>query len=93
MLATYAGTKSFLSSFSAALAEEVKGKGIDVECLNTYFVVCPLYISCYIVVPLQAVSHKGIQVVQGPQVKRHDSDTKRLCPICPSQGNFLIYTA
>ncbi len=39
MLATYAGTKSFLSSFSAALAEEVKDKGVDVECLNTYFVV------------------------------------------------------
>ncbi|KAJ3486372.1 hypothetical protein NLI96_g4279 [Meripilus lineatus] len=42
MLATYAGTKSFLSSFSAALAEEVKDKGIDVECLNTYFVVSNL---------------------------------------------------
>ena len=39
MLATYAGSKSFLSSFLAALAEEVKGKGVDVETLNTYFVV------------------------------------------------------
>ncbi|KAI0081268.1 3-ketoacyl-CoA reductase [Panus rudis PR-1116 ss-1] len=42
MLATYAGSKSFLASFSAALAEEVKGKGVDVECLNTYFVVSNL---------------------------------------------------
>jgi len=42
MLATYAGTKSFLASFSAALAEEVKGSGVDVECLNTYFVVSNL---------------------------------------------------
>ncbi|CAL1707500.1 unnamed protein product [Somion occarium] len=42
MLATYAGTKSFLASFSAALAEEVKGKGVDVESLNTYFVVSNL---------------------------------------------------
>ncbi|KAH9851391.1 3-ketoacyl-CoA reductase [Lenzites betulinus] len=39
MLSTYAGTKSFLSSFTGSLAEEVRGKGIDVECVNTYFVV------------------------------------------------------
>ncbi|KAI0666631.1 3-ketoacyl-CoA reductase [Trametes maxima] len=39
MLATYAGSKSFLSSFSGSLAEEVRSKGIDVECANTYFVV------------------------------------------------------
>jgi len=39
MLSTYAGTKSFLASFSASLAQEVKSKGVDVECLNTYFVV------------------------------------------------------
>ena len=42
MLATYAGTKAFLSAFTASLAEEVKDKGVDVECLNTYFVVRPL---------------------------------------------------
>ena len=39
MLSTYAGTKSFLSCFSGSLAEEVRSKGIDVECTNTYFVV------------------------------------------------------
>ena len=39
MLSTYAGTKSFLASFTGSLAEEVRGKGIDVECVNTYFVV------------------------------------------------------
>ncbi|PIL33937.1 hypothetical protein GSI_03645 [Ganoderma sinense ZZ0214-1] len=39
MLSTYAGTKAFLSSFSGSLAEEVRKKGIDVECVNTYFVV------------------------------------------------------
>ncbi|KAI0790848.1 3-ketoacyl-CoA reductase [Abortiporus biennis] len=42
MLAVYSGTKSFLSSFSSSLAEEVKSKGVDVECLNTYFVVSNL---------------------------------------------------
>ncbi|KAI0779904.1 3-ketoacyl-CoA reductase [Fomes fomentarius] len=39
MLSTYAGTKSFLASFTGSLNEEVRGKGIDVECVNTYFVV------------------------------------------------------
>ncbi|RPD78578.1 3-ketoacyl-CoA reductase [Lentinus tigrinus ALCF2SS1-7] len=39
MLSTYAGTKAFISSFTGSLAEEVRGKGIDVECVNTYFVV------------------------------------------------------
>ncbi len=39
MLSTYAGTKAFVSSFSGSLAEEVRDKGIDVECVNTYFVV------------------------------------------------------
>lgn len=39
MLAPYAATKAFLSTFDASLAEEVKGKGIDVETVNTHFVV------------------------------------------------------
>lgn len=39
MLAPYAASKVFLASFSAALAAEVKGKGIDVETTNTHFVV------------------------------------------------------
>ncbi|KZT08503.1 3-ketoacyl-CoA reductase [Laetiporus sulphureus 93-53] len=39
MLATYAASKAFLSTFTASLAAEVKNQGIDVQCLNTYFVV------------------------------------------------------
>ena len=39
MLSTYAGTKSFLSSFTGSLNEEVRSRGVDVECVNTYFVV------------------------------------------------------
>ena len=39
MLAVYSGTKAWLSTWSAALGEELKDKGIDVECTNTYFVV------------------------------------------------------
>ncbi len=39
MLAPYAASKVFLSSFSAALGPELKSKGVDVEAVNTYFVV------------------------------------------------------
>ncbi|KAF9232413.1 hypothetical protein BU15DRAFT_55060 [Melanogaster broomeanus] len=39
MLATYSGSKAFVSTFTSALAEEVKAHGITVQHLNTYFVV------------------------------------------------------
>ena len=42
MLATYSGTKAFITTFSAALGEEVKKHGIIVENVNTYFVVSKL---------------------------------------------------
>ncbi|KAF8220589.1 3-ketoacyl-CoA reductase [Tricholoma matsutake] len=42
MLATYSGTKAFLSTFTSALAEEVKSHNIIVEHVNTYFVVSKL---------------------------------------------------
>lgn len=40
MLATYSGTKAFVSTFTSALAEEVRPHNISVQHLNTYFVVC-----------------------------------------------------
>lgn len=39
LLSTYSGTKSFLIAFSQALGEELRRSKIDVQCLNTYFVV------------------------------------------------------
>ncbi|CAA7259161.1 unnamed protein product [Cyclocybe aegerita] len=42
MLATYSGTKAFLSTFSDALGEEVKKDNVIVEHVNTYFVVSKL---------------------------------------------------
>jgi len=42
MLATYSGTKAFLSTFSSALGEEVRKHNVVVEHLNTYFVVSKL---------------------------------------------------
>ena len=51
MLATYSGTKAFLSTFTSALAEEVKKDNITVEHVNTYFVVC-CYSSTVFVSPL-----------------------------------------
>ncbi|TFK62325.1 3-ketoacyl-CoA reductase [Pluteus cervinus] len=42
MLATYSGTKGFLTTFSSALGEEVAQHNIIVENVNTYFVVSKL---------------------------------------------------
>lgn len=42
MLATYSGTKAFLSTFTSALAAEVKQHKIVVQHINTYFVVSKL---------------------------------------------------
>jgi len=42
MLATYSGTKAFLSTFTDALAEEVKQHNITAVHVNTYFVVSKL---------------------------------------------------
>ncbi|KAH0835497.1 hypothetical protein J3R83DRAFT_9166 [Lanmaoa asiatica] len=39
MLATYSGSKAFVSTFTSALAEEVRAHNIIVQHLNTYFVV------------------------------------------------------
>ncbi|TCD69400.1 hypothetical protein EIP91_007747 [Steccherinum ochraceum] len=42
MLAIYSGTKTWLSTWSAGIGEELKSKGVDVMCTNTYFVVSNL---------------------------------------------------
>lgn len=39
LLQTYSASKAFLRTWSVALASEVRAKGIDVQLLNTYFVV------------------------------------------------------
>jgi len=39
MLATYSGSKAFLATWSSALAEEYRCKGITVQLVNTFFVV------------------------------------------------------
>lgn len=39
MLATYSASKAFLSTWSQALADEYKSRGIVVELVHTYFVV------------------------------------------------------
>jgi len=38
MLSTYSGTKAFITTFTSALAEEVRAHNIMVQNLNTYFV-------------------------------------------------------
>ncbi|KTW30324.1 hypothetical protein T552_00797 [Pneumocystis carinii B80] len=39
LLATYSGSKAFLTTWSQALAEELKHDGITVQIINSYFVV------------------------------------------------------
>ncbi|GAA5988846.1 hypothetical protein JCM11641_005040 [Rhodosporidiobolus odoratus] len=42
LLAVYSASKAFLSTFSQSLGSELKGTGVEVELLNTYFVVSKL---------------------------------------------------
>ncbi|BGP12875.1 hypothetical protein JCM10213_005170 [Rhodosporidiobolus nylandii] len=42
LLAVYSGSKAFLSTWTQALGSELKGTGVEVELLNTYFVVSKL---------------------------------------------------
>jgi len=39
MLSAYSASKAFISTFSQALGDEYKSRGIVVENVNTYFVV------------------------------------------------------
>ncbi|KAL5531903.1 hypothetical protein ACEPAF_5466 [Sanghuangporus sanghuang] len=39
LLATYSASKAFLQTWCDALQSELKGTGVDVECVSTYFVV------------------------------------------------------
>jgi len=39
MLATYSASKAFLTTFTAALADELKSNGIHIQHLNTFYVV------------------------------------------------------
>jgi 17beta-estradiol 17-dehydrogenase / very-long-chain 3-oxoacyl-CoA reductase len=64
MLATYSGTKAFVSTFTCALAEEVRAHNIVVQNLNTYFVVCVSTIP-YL---LHAHAISGLENVQNQQV-------------------------
>ena len=79
MLSTYAGTKSFLASFTGSLAEEVRGKGIDVECVNTYFVVSP---------PILCVSRLVVSTSASCQVSNM-SKIRRASALIPMPKAFV----
>ena len=64
MLATYSGTKAFLSTFSSALGEEVRKDNITVEHLNTYFVVRPRLFNQFEVCP---TTFAGVEALQDTQ--------------------------
>ena len=78
MLATYSGTKAFVSTFTSALAEEVRAHNIVVQNLNTYFVVCISTIYC-----LVRAHHMipGLKNVQNPEFVDVGAHTYRLRPL------------
>lgn len=63
MLAASSGTKAFVSTFSSALAEEVRQHNIVAHNINTntYFVICSLYFAAPIAYPNE--SHAGLKNV------------------------------
>lgn len=97
MLAPYAGSKSFLASFTTSLGEELKGKGIDVECANTYFVVCvhALLLSCICVhdywvyrCVVASFGLIGVQYVKDSSFEYAHPHTETICPSGPVQGAY-----
>lgn len=44
LLATYSASKAFLQTWSDALQAELRGTGVDVESVMTYFVVCLVFV-------------------------------------------------
>lgn len=79
LLAVYSGSKAFVSTWSQALGSELKGTGVEVELLNTYFVVRPS-------LRLSRISAErgpcptGFQAEQDPQELLDDSDAEDLRP-------------
>src|SRR5882762_5917924 len=55
MLATYSASKAFLSTYTSALAEEVKAHNIVVQHVNAFYVVRVIFFG---VVPRQRKSHE-----------------------------------
>jgi NAD(P)-dependent dehydrogenase (short-subunit alcohol dehydrogenase family) len=88
MLATYSGSKAFLSTFTSALAEEVRGHNITVEHVNTYFVVSIRYYALY---GDQSRSHPGIQAVEDPKGISADPAAWRLRALCFIQGGACLW--
>ena len=78
------GEESVLAAARDKLAEEVRGKGIDVECVNTYFVVrtlSPPLLSCLFCHRRESLLNPtGLQHVQNPPLKRAHPHAQGLRP-------------
>ena len=86
MLATYSGTKAFLSTFSSALGEEVKKDNITVEHVNTYFVVRTLLIIHSEFKSNVTSFDLGIQAFQDSQIILDDSSARSIRSLRPQKG-------
>jgi short-subunit dehydrogenase len=79
LLAVYSGSKAFLSTWSQALGRELKGTGVEVELLNTYFVVHPVAFSSLYAGPNRP-GLAGLEAEQDPQELVDDPDAQDLRP-------------
>lgn len=87
MLATYSGSKAFVSTFTSALAEEVRAHNITVHHLNTYFVVCLLSSILFL-----HTDHTipGLKNVQDPEIDGASTHTCSLRPQCFEQDWAVV---
>ena len=60
MLATYAGSKAFLSTYTTALAEEAKPYNIVVEHVNAFYVVSLFRLRLPLPSPTQTLSTRSL---------------------------------
>lgn len=80
LLAVYSGSKAFVSTWSQALGSELKGTGVEVELLNTYFVVSMLLCMEGRPSSLLTTACAGLEAQQDPQELVDDSDPEDLRP-------------
>lgn len=91
LLAVYSGSKAFVSTWSQALGSELKGTGVEVQVLNTYFVVRPLPPLLLLLNISRGVGEKGIKIIQDSQEFLDDPHAEHLCPYVPIPISLFHY--
>jgi hypothetical protein len=84
MLAVYSASKSFLRTWSEGLAAELTSKGVIVEHVNTYYVVCTPSPSLYSEINL--LTHTDFGNVENPPPVAIHSHSKNFRAHCALEG-------